>query len=352
MKPNAPNLFHYATKELAQDAALAYVLAWAEPEYQKSHPRLHELGTAMLRALLATRLSETGLPIVTSLEVETQVDRIDVVARVNDENEAGFVLVIEDKVETDEHSNQVERYIKTASQRYPNRKIVPVYLKTGNVSRWRLPSTETCGRFLRRDLLHVLDRFPDTRDTIVDNFRAHLQIWDDETRSYRDVKVDDWHYRRLQGFYIELEGLMARESKWHKAHWEYVNNRAGGFLCFAFAGHQMVREPHEVEIYLQIEDATRLTVRLGEWSGSKISGSQMYEVLELLKENACQANGIKVKKAGRFRGGASAAVAEITFGDEDGYLALTNGGIVDVDATMQRLDIVRAYIVEVATRPD
>ena len=100
MNSNVPNLFRYATKELAQDAALAYILVWAKPAYCESPPPLHWLGTAMLRALLATKIGETAVPTVTSLEVETQVEHIDVLALINDENEDGLVLLIEDKVET------------------------------------------------------------------------------------------------------------------------------------------------------------------------------------------------------------------------------------------------------------
>ena len=160
MNSNTPNLFHYATKELAQDAALAYILAWARPTYRESHPRLHRLGTAMLRSLLATWTGETDLPAVTSLDVKMQVKRIDLLVLINDENEDGLVLLVEDKVDTREHSKQIERYIETAKKHYPNREIVPVYVKTGNASRQSLPSEEQCGRFLRRDLLDVLDRFP------------------------------------------------------------------------------------------------------------------------------------------------------------------------------------------------
>ena len=80
-------------------------------------------------------------------------------------------------------------------------------------------------------------------------------------------------------------------------------------------------------MYLQIEEATRLTVRLSERSG-----------------HARQTHDFRIKKAGRFRGGASAAVAEVTFGDGESYLALKDGGIVDMDATMRRLDRMRELI--------
>ena len=353
---DVPNLYSFATKELDQDATLAYILAWAKPAYRESHPRLHRLGTDMLHALLASKIGEAAVPTVTSLDVETQSDRVDVLARINDETGNGLVLLVEDKLGTDEHSNQIARYIETESKRYPGRKIIPVYVKTGNVSRRNLPPKDECGRFLRRDLLDVLGRFPDTGDTIVDNFRAHLQVWENETISYRDEPVSKWDDkgRCYEGFYTELENRMAKEPKWKNPGWEYTNNPAGGFYCFYFAEITIALKPYEVTMYLQIEGATRLTVRLGEWSGPGIKAPFMNEMLELLESKAQleskdrQTDGIRIKKAGRFRGGASAAVAEVTFGDGSSYIALKDGAIVDMDATMPRLDRVREFIREAA----
>ena len=92
MKPTAPNLFCYATKALSQDAALAYILTWVKPEYREPHPRFHELGAHMRHALLASKIGEAAVPPVTSIDVETQSGRIDVLARISDENEDGLVL--------------------------------------------------------------------------------------------------------------------------------------------------------------------------------------------------------------------------------------------------------------------
>ena len=304
-------------------------------------------GTDMLHALLATRISEIDVPTITSLNVETQFNHIDVLARINGENEDGLVLIVEDKVGTDEHSNQIERYIETAVKHYPNRRPVPVYMKTGNVSRQALPLEEKCGRFLRRDLLDVLDRFPDTGNTIVDNFRAHLQGWENETNSYRHVPFSEWNWGGGEGFYPDLENRMAKEEcRWNCGGWGYAANPAGGVQWFYFAENLVVHKPHEVTMYLQIEDAIRLTVHLVERSGPRVRAPFMYKVLGLLKDNA---GDIKIKKAGRFRGGATAAVAEVTFGDEENYLALKDGGIVDMDETMRRLDRTREFVAKVAS---
>ncbi|MDE2965731.1 MAG: hypothetical protein OXU26_17625 [Acidobacteriota bacterium] len=375
MNPNTPNLFEYATKELAQDAALAYILAWSEPAYRECHQglhqlgtavlnalgywfrgrrvrrRLHRLGTAMLHALLATRIGESGVPTVTSVRVETQVDGIDLLVRINDENEEGLVLLVEDKLDTDEHSEQIARYLESARMRFPNREIVPVYVKTGNASLWRFPSEKECGRFLRRDLLDVLDRFPNTGNTVVDNFRAHLQVWEDETNSYRHTLPSKWNYRAMEGFYSELQYRMRKEYQWDFGDWLYVPNPAGGLLCFYFAENAIKRQPYETTMYLQIElsvDVNRLTVRLSEKRGPGIRAPLMYQMLELLKNNARHSDGIEVNKAGRFRGGASGAVAEVTFGDKECYLARKDGGIIDMEATIRRLDLARQFVSNVA----
>lgn len=341
----APNLYSFATKELAQDATLAYILAWAKPEYRTTHPRLHELGTAMLRALVGT-WKETVLPAVTSLEVETQVERIDVLARIDDENGNRWLLLVEDKVETDEHSNQIERYICTAKKIYPGRKIVPVYMKTGNASQRSLPCEGKFGRFLRHDLLAVLNGFLDTGDTIVDNFRTHLGNWERETNGYRDLDVSRWTYRACEGFYVELENRLL-EAGVDVLGWGYAANQKGGVRYFAFLNKEIAWAPDETWVYLQIEDATRLVVRLRgkDWS-EKIRAPIMRVVLERLKDEAGRSGDIKIEKAGRFRGGKTAAVAEIT-----DYPILTSANVVDIDETVARLINAQEFVAKVAETP-
>ena len=175
-----PNLYEFATKELAQDATIAYILAWADPTYRKSHPSLHALGTELLHSLLWTQ--EVDLPLIETLHIKTQAEKIDILVQINtDKNANRIILLIEDKVSTTEHSNQIERYKEIAEKKYSGSydRLVTVYLKTGNVSKEELPPKDKCGHFLRRDLLDVLNGFQDTKNVIVDDFRTHLQRRDD-----------------------------------------------------------------------------------------------------------------------------------------------------------------------------
>ena len=355
-----PNLYSFATKELAQDATIAYILSWAKPQYRESHPRLHQLGTILLRALLATR--DVAIPAVRKLQVHVQVDRIDILALVNDEDEHGFVLLVEDKIETHEHSNQIERYKEAAGRRYPGRPIVPVYLKTGTTSIKNLPSPEVCGRFVRGDLLRVLAPFSDVSDTIVGNFCNHLREWEETSRSFKRLPANRWLGdvdtpdvgEIRNGFYAELERRMIEGGDWGHVEWGYAANPSGGVLWFIFTDESMKRpehdQVHDISVYAQIENAARLTVRLGNWEATQIRSPLMYEFLHLAQSVSESFPTITVAKAGRFRGGASAAVATIAFEQDGGYLALDEHGVVDMDATLKRLDVAMSFIKEICRR--
>ncbi|MYF92041.1 MAG: hypothetical protein F4049_03675 [Gemmatimonadetes bacterium] len=339
-----PNLYEFATKELAQDATIAYLLAWAAPAYRESHPRLHTLGTELLRSLLQTQ--EVNLPQIETLCIETQIDRIDILVRINTDRKTNrIILLIEDKVGTKEHSNQIECYKKTVKKKYSDcyDRLVAVYLKTGNESKASLPDEGECGRFLRRDLLDVLNGFQDTGNVIVDDFRTHLQGWEDDTNKWEFSNYDEWEWTQWEGFYTEIE------RRWNKdCEWGYFANPAGGFLACWLGLEDIGTENGCATLYMQIHDATRLTVRLGAGKAwTKVRSSSMYQVLDALSKEA--SDGIRIEKAGAFKGGGAAAVANVTFDEQGPWFAVDLNGVVNMDATIERLSRLEKLLQKVAT---
>lgn len=336
-----PNLYGFATKELAQDATIAYLLAWADPAYRESHPRLHTLGSELLCSLLQTQ--EVDLPPIETLCIETQVDRIDIVVKIN-AGENGVLLIIEDKVNTREGPNQIMRYKKAAKKKYRGQygRLVAVYLKTGNESKASLPSKDKCGRFMRRALLCVLNEFQDTGNTIVDDFRTHLQNWEDDTNRWKSASYDEWEWRQWEGFYAGLE------HRWDDCGWGYISNPAGGFLGCWLGFKEIGTKDRYASLYIQIHSVkARLTVRLG--SGNtmdKVDSQSMYQVLDALKKEAF--DDIHIKKAGAFKGGGAAAVADVTFDEHGPWLAVDSNGVVNMDATIERLRRLEELLEKVA----
>lgn len=334
---NIPNLYKFATKELAQDATIAYILAWADPAYRKSHTQLHQLGTELLRSLLDTQ--EVSLPPIKTLCIETQVNRIDILVRINTDQDINrIILIIEDKVSTNERLDQIKNHKKKVKEKYAGKydQIAAVYLKTGNGSKAYLPSEKKCGRFLRRDLLKILDMnmFQDTGNEIIENFYIHLQRWENDTNAWKVKSYDKWEWRQWEGFY------MALEEKWDSK-WGYVANPSGGFLSW-WGG---VKKIEEGELYLQIHNGTRLTVRVSRAGG--VRSPFMWEVLNILKQVNIS-NDIQIEKAGRFRGGGAAAVANVTFDNQNSWLPTDVEKVVDLEAAVERLDRVDELLQEAA----
>lgn len=113
------NIFKWATKELSQDAIVAWLLA------------NHETGTVFVKSLLKKKCPEN----FTIEDIETQKNSIDVLVTIKVDGEQQ-AIIIEDKTNTFLHDNQMLRYIKTVTDKRKYSKIYFVLFKTGIVYRW------------------------------------------------------------------------------------------------------------------------------------------------------------------------------------------------------------------------
>lgn len=114
------NLFEYATKELSQDAFLRWFI-------ENDH---NGTGRELLGALANVDPNK-----INNIRTWAQSEHIDICVDFNVDSEP-HILIIEDKVNTGEHSNQLERYMKSvqkwnnANDDYKNRKSHFIFYKT------------------------------------------------------------------------------------------------------------------------------------------------------------------------------------------------------------------------------
>lgn len=215
-----PSLFRFAPGELSQDAVLGWLLEWADHACAGMDPALHRAGLRFLNSLLA----EHGLGPLEAprVEVRAQEGRIDLTCRVNDD----LLVLIEDKTDTSEHSNQLERYLSFAKAKCPERKVLPILLKTGDQSSYDAARKLGYKTYLRAKLLEVLEagQRDGAASDIYADFLRHLQRREDAVQSFRHKPVTEWTGDAWRGFYMQLqrevEGL----------HWGYVANASGGFM--------------------------------------------------------------------------------------------------------------------------
>ena len=337
---NNPNIFRdFATKELAQDAALAYILAWADPRHKNSKSALNALGEDLLYALLNKTKKVANDITIEKVKVATQDNRIDISVRIND----SVFLIIEDKVHTSAHTNQIERYKASAEESKtesgnPWKPISAVYLKTGNECKAD-NSPHADGLFFRPDLLAVLNRHTDTGNDIINEFRQHLQRLEDKTNSFSDLRVTDWSWEGHKGYFGKLETKIKADELW----WGYASNPAGGSLIFYWNNKNWRNRMQECNPFLQIDHLAGFFVRVWKKGGEKVYSDTLWKVLEKTEACAESIAGIHVKKPKRFGAGYAANAAQIYFDGDDlnsgggYYIATKDDGTIDLNATAARI---------------
>ena len=75
-----PNLFDFATKELSQDAFLAWLLQWAAPENAQYDPEMQKAGEGFVKMLLGKE-GDAGFR-VEKIAVYQQREHVDVWAEI------------------------------------------------------------------------------------------------------------------------------------------------------------------------------------------------------------------------------------------------------------------------------
>ena len=148
-----PNLFQYATSELSQDAILCWLLSWADNKHKGDDPVLHEFGRHFMNSIYE-RTREKDLGNYQSIEIHQQDGGIDILCLIN----RNTALIIEDKVGSKQHSDQLTSYKEHVIQKgFPSDKILSVYLQTRDQSDYGEVLKHGYCVYERRDLLKVLE---------------------------------------------------------------------------------------------------------------------------------------------------------------------------------------------------
>ena len=100
-----PNLFKFATSELSNDAILCWMLEWGN--YRNS--ALYQLSNDLVNAFMGKNRSNINIE---SIRITRQYKHIDILLEINDK----YIIVIEDKIDTTEHSNQLQTYKKVIGE--------------------------------------------------------------------------------------------------------------------------------------------------------------------------------------------------------------------------------------------
>ena len=291
----APNLFKFATSELSQDAFICWLLSWADQDYQAGddkHKALNKIATSVL-ALFFNKASKALPSSIDKIVVRRQVSNIDVLCIINDT----YCVLIEDKVGSIQHSDQLVRYkqfmLNGHAQTFTEDKVIAIYLQTHDQSNYKAVLKDGFYPVTRKDLLSIFDSEQNAalkESDIYTDYHNHLQSIEEAVQSFKSQPVNQWKKRAWIGFFQYLQSYLG------EGNWKYVANKSGGFMGF-WAFKQAVSD---VAIYLLIEqDKICFKVSIPSSKGRSKIRNDLYK---LLKSEASKFD-LKVSKPKRFGSG-------------------------------------------------
>jgi hypothetical protein len=313
-----PNLFSFATSELSQDAFLCWLLAWADAKCGADNTVLHQVA----RSLLDTIYAKFGAPPpdqYTKVEIRKQEAGIDILCIVNERD----AILIEDKVGTKQHSDQLRRYITHVSSKldFADIGIFPIYVQTGDQSDYHQVQQAGYQTLHRHDLLAILEspeaQAASQQSDILADFAHHLRLIEDEVQSFLSLPLDQWSWNAWKGFYTRLQ------QERQDGHWDYVANPSGGFLGYYwhFLGDA------ECKPYLQLEQ-TKFCFKIEVQDEPKraLLRSMWHDKIALESPN----HDLRVKRPDRFGHGTWMTVAVL----DSEYRKVNAQGLLDLEGTV------------------
>ena len=308
-----PNLFSIATKELSQDAFITWLLQWGDDTCKSENEKMCNTGKEFIRKLLSYKYN-INTSAIKKVNAGRQWANIDIWAEINDE----YIIIIEDKVNTSEHDNQLERYKKIVKEEYGNNiKPVFIYIKTGLDCQETIQAIKEKGweYISRQDFLEFLKNH-NPRNEIYSEYLSNLleiQLESDSFKEFENLNSGE----ATKGLFSYIESKL--EDEW--SHWDYVPNPQGGFMGMWFH-FTPCASTEKCELYLQIENYCTNRISLfikicGDWERSI---DDLYYIFEVIKEKSEDYN-LNISKPPRYRIGEYTSVAII----EDAFIKKENG---------------------------
>jgi hypothetical protein len=313
-----PNIFEIATKELTQDGFITWLLQWANQDNKKYDEKLNACAASFVKFLINTHFDENLE--ITSVEAGRQRDNIDIWAKINDK----YLIIIEDKIFTSEHSNQLERYKKVAMDWYKEKdlKMVYIYLKTMTEAKSSIDNIKSKGfKYISRsDLIDFFKNYSDIENDIYIDFTEKITNLEIAENAFETNEIQKWDWNCWIGFYRYLD------SKLNIVGWDYVPNPAGGFLGIWWRFKRWKR----YEVYLQIEQGD-LCFKIGYVHENRKNARE--EWYNILMAKAKETNRKEIIKPDRFGSGEWMTVARVERKDWLG----SDNEIIDKDKVVKKL---------------
>jgi hypothetical protein len=332
---DSPNLFHFGTSGLSQEAFLAWVLAWSDSRWKNLDPALHGLGTRFVSALLGLHDRASAANGSLKIRVERQISRVNIVAEIN----SGIVLAIEDKTGGRSHQGSDET-IESLNWKYPGREVLAISIKTSEQASSSDAGSPGFKPFLPVQLIALLheDKRLLSRNNVVSEFCAFLERRESDIQAWRYQPVTEWTRQSAPwiGFFQSLQTEFA------DLDWKYVPNAHGGFIG-AWWDRRSWERANGAQLYLQISQGPLQFRAAGMNDTDDCIPICQQAALQLRQMG--EVYNMDIEKA-RLHRDETMAIAQI---ERDFWMTVRPNGLIDLTGTLDNLRLAASLLESLAT---
>ena len=335
-------IFDYSQKELSQDAFLAWLFQFADGSIRNDYlkqssqtesevQKIGECATSILR--LFTGWANLN---PSTICIYKQWEHIDLWVSIDNK----YSIIIEDKISTSEHNDQLSRY-KAIAEKWcgeNNQELFCCYYKTESFPLKERKTVESKGYvvFERKDILTILDGYIDFLKTneIIASYYQFLKNKEEQENLFCKLRIREWEWYQHVGFMKTIDSFFSDDQD---LNWGYVNNPSGGFcgLWWHF------RPWKDYTVYLQFEDH-KLCVKIGEVYENHFEARE-YAVEKM--NSLAELEGIRINKPPRYGTGTYMTIGII---DEQYWLTEKADGSIDLMETKKKLEKLMLFIDELS----
>ena len=252
------NIFKYATSELSNDAFLCWLFSISK----KGNTNKDSIEYKVSQGYLNKFCKYEGEIIVNNDEkdIVRQEGKIDVLIKGKYDNGEEFILAIENKTSSREHSKQLERYKDYIDKNYEhikNRSFI--YYKTAIQSNIEEIKKKGYSVFQIYEIFDLLNKYEaeKSENYILKNYFYFIKEEVEKYDNFMKINISEWNIEAFQGFFHYLLPII-RKNKYileSNSGFGYHDNQSGGHWSIWFGNHMKIKNKNgdNIGFHLNLE---------------------------------------------------------------------------------------------------
>jgi len=252
------NIFkYYATSELSNDAFLCWLFSASKDKYSSYNSVEYNVSQGYLKKFC----KYDGKIIVYDNGIVKQEKNIDVLIKGKYDNGEEFILTIENKTFSKQHSDQLKRYKEYINEKYKHIKHRHfIYYKTaiqGNIDEIKNEDYLPFQLYEIYDLLNKYEAGKSTNNILkyyFDFIKEEVELFD----KFKIFNINDWDDYAYQGFFYHLSKVLKNENI-TSIGFDHHDNRDGGKWSIWFLNDKIIKNKYgkDIGFHLNLETSSK-----------------------------------------------------------------------------------------------